>query len=95
MYAKSRIFCQNLSYLYELWNKKGGLSICNYIIFRKKILDIFKYLMFDKKNRAVRLKSGNFCYVNSASCYKPGLYIIVEEQLFPRKARCPKINIIH
>ncbi|GFV89777.1 piggyBac transposable element-derived protein 4 [Trichonephila clavipes] len=65
---------------------------------RDKFRELMKFLRFDKNTtRSERLQTDKFCFIsevwkkfveNSITCYKPGPYITIDEQLFPSKARC-------
>ncbi|XP_035228790.1 piggyBac transposable element-derived protein 4-like [Stegodyphus dumicola] len=69
---------------------------------RNRFRDIMKYLRFDlKSTRTQRLESDKFALFsdiwnkfirNCAISYKPGENLVVDEQLFPSKARCKFIQ---
>ena len=66
---------------------------------RNRFKEIFRFFRFDKKSsRSERLRIYKFALLsmlwnrfveNSIACYKPGIFLTVDEQLFPSKARCP------
>ena len=71
---------------------------------RYRFQDIMKYLRFDMKStRSERLKTNKFVLFSDTSnqfrenCtdfHNPDEYLVVDEQLFPSKARCKFIQFI-
>ena len=64
---------------------------------RNEFLEILKFIRFEKKDdRSQRLKNDKFALTstvwdkfieNSQNCYKPGVNITIDEQLFPTEAK--------
>lgn len=81
-----------------LWNKKWGPRFFSNTMSRHDFTEIMRFIRFDDRNqRSQRLQTDKFGMIsevldkfidNSQNCYKPGLYITIDEQLFPTKARC-------
>ena len=82
----------------SFWSEEWGLAFFNSTMPRSRYREIMRYLRFDKKeSRRAHLSSDKFALMshvwgsfvnNCVACYKPGLNITVDEQLFPTKARC-------
>ena len=92
------IFCGGVP-VRHLWSKTFGIEIVKNIMSKGKFLKIMKFLRFDDKNtREVRKNVDKFAAVreiwnkfiyNSMSCWQPGQYLTIDEQLLPNKSRCP------
>jgi len=97
LYARGAYETRNLKLSY-LWSQKWGPAFFSKTMPRNKFTEIMKFIRFDKKDqRSQRLKKDKFALIsevwnrfiaNSQACYKPGVNITVDEQLFPTKARC-------
>ncbi|XP_034543026.1 activating transcription factor 7-interacting protein 1 isoform X2 [Notolabrus celidotus] len=84
--------------LESFWSEEWGLAFFRTTMPRDRFRTIMRYLRFDNKhNRRVRLCVDKFALMsdvwdgfvkNSIACYRPGLCINVDEQLFPTKTRC-------
>ena len=84
--------------LIDLWSKNWGVAFCKQVLSRNCFKEILRFLRFDKKlSRSERLQIDKFALFsmvwnrlveNSIACYKPGAFLMVDEQLFPSKARC-------
>ncbi|GBM29681.1 hypothetical protein AVEN_203592-1 [Araneus ventricosus] len=100
MYARGLYRAKN-SPLNTSWSIVWDPSFFSQTMARDSFKEIIHFLRFDHKTeRSECLKSDKFALVstlrypfieNSASCYKLGVNLTVDEQLFPSKARCPFI----
>ena len=98
MYARGVTASNDMPY-YTLWTENWGVSLCKKTISRNRFSEILRFLRFDtKSDRSQRLKTDRFALFsvvwnrfidNCISCYTPGAFITVDEQLFPSKCRCP------
>jgi len=87
----------------SLWSK-FGVPFIKDVMSRNRFREILRYLRFDEKStRSERLKNDKFALVsfvwerfvtNSQTCYVPGPYLCVDEQLFPTKTRCRFLQFI-
>ena len=97
LYARGAYEAKNVDISY-LWNKEWGPAFFSETMSRHLFSEIIRFIRFDKKSeRNQRLQTNKFALIseiwdrfieNSQSCYKPGAYVTVDEQLFPSKARC-------
>ena len=81
------------------WTENWGVPLCKKAISRNHFSEILRFLRFDtKSDRFQRLKTDRFALFsvvwnrfidNCISCYTPGAFITVDEQLFRSKCRCP------
>ena len=97
MYAQGITGSNNMLY-HNLWTENWDVPLCKKTISRNRFSKILRFLRFDTKwDRSQRLKTDKFTLFlavwstlidNYISCYTPGAFITVDEQLFPRKCRC-------
>lgn len=81
-----------------LWSVKWGNDFVKATMSRDRFREIMKFLRFDvRSTRTQRLTTDKFGLIsevwynfisNAQSCYTPGPYITIDEQLFPSKCRC-------
>ena len=98
MYTRGVTGSNDMPY-YTLWTENWGVPLCKKAISRNPFSEILRFLRFDtKSDRSQRLKTDIFALFsvvwnrfidNCISCYTPGAFITVDEQLFPSKCRCP------
>ena len=98
MYARGVTGKSDLS-LHDIWTERWGVPLCKSAMSRNRFSKILRFLRFDvKSNRLQRLQTDKFALLsevwnhfvsNCCTCYKPGAFITIDEQLFPSKARCP------
>ena len=79
--------------------KTGACPCVKKTISRNRFSKILRFLRFGTKlDRSQRLKTDRFALFlvvwnrfidNCISCYTPGAFVTVDEQLFPCKCRCP------
>ncbi|KAM3603127.1 uncharacterized protein V6R79_016937 [Siganus canaliculatus] len=91
--------CGNGLDLESFWSEEWGNVFFKTTLSRERFRKIMRYLRFDLvATRSQRQATDKFTHVrmvwdrfvqNSIKCYKPGLDITVDEQLFPTKSRCP------
>ena len=77
---------------------KTGACPCEKTISRNSFSEMLRFFRFDtKSHRSQRLKADRFALFsvvwnrfidNCISCYTPGVFITLDEQLFPSKCRC-------
>jgi hypothetical protein len=101
IYARGAYGCNDMDYDF-LWNNTWGPPIFRETMSRNRFRDIMKNLRFDlKSTRTQRLETDKFAMFsdiwnkfieNCALSYKPGENLVVDEQLFPCKARCKFIQ---
>jgi len=97
MYVRGATGASKLA-LHNLWSNNYGVQIVKDAMPRNRFQEILRYLRFDEKStRSQRLQEDKFALVsvvwnrfieNCQSCYVPGPWITVDEQLFPSKSRC-------
>ena len=97
LYAHGAYEARNLKLSY-LWSKKWGPEFFTKTMPRNKFTEILRFTCFDKRiSEAKGRKNDKFALIsevwnrfikNSQACYKPGVNMTVDEQLFPIKARC-------
>uniref|UniRef100_A0A3B3SZ47 PiggyBac transposable element-derived protein domain-containing protein n=1 Tax=Paramormyrops kingsleyae TaxID=1676925 RepID=A0A3B3SZ47_9TELE len=90
--------------LVSFWSDDWGCAFFKETMSRNRFQEIMRFLRFDKKEtRRTRIQDNKFALVseiwerfvqNSIACYKPGVDITVDEQLFPTKTRCSFIQYI-
>ena len=98
MYAQGVTGSNDMPY-HTLRTENWDMPLCKKTISRNHCNKILRFLRFDtKSNRSQRLKTDRSalilvvwsrCIDNCTSCYTPGAFITVDEQLFPSKRRCP------
>ena len=92
MYTRGVTSSNDMPY-HTLWTENWGVPLCKKAISRNRFSEILRFLRFDtKSDRSQRLKTDRFALKvidNCISCYTPGAFITVDEQLFPSKCRCP------
>ena len=81
------------------WTENSGVSLCKQAISRNHLCEILRFLCFDKKSDLSQSfeedKIALFSLMckrfieNCISCYMHGGFIIVNEQLFHTKCKCP------
>ena len=79
--------------------KVWGPSLFRQTMSRDRCKELLKFIRFDiRSSRIQRVQSDKFALIstiwnrfieNCISCYRPGVNITVDEQLFPTKSRCP------
>ena len=87
---------------FSLWNTSWGCPMFNKRLSRYRLMEIKRFLRFDmKSDRSRRLVEDRFCLAsslwncfieNSQKSYVPNVYLTVDKQLFPCKARCQFIQ---
>ena len=103
MYARGVAGSNDLS-CHTLWTENWGVPLCKKAMSRNRFSEILRFLRFDtKSDRSQRLKTVKFAlflvvwnrFIDKCiSCYTPGAFITVDEQLFPSKCRCPFTQFI-
>lgn len=89
--------CANNRPILEFWDKNWGVPFFPETMSRNRFCNIVRFLRFDRRStRLSRLQTDKIALIsavwnkfvqNCINCYKPGENIIVDEQLFPTKAR--------
>ena len=85
---------------HTLWTENWGVPLCKKAMSRNCFSKILRFLRFLRINSRIvqRLKTNRFALFsvvsyrfidNCISCYTPGAFVTVDEQLFPSKCRCP------
>ena len=92
MYARIVTGSNHMPY-HTLWTENWGVPLCKKTISRSCFSKMLRFLLFDtKSDRSQRLKTDRFDLFlvvwnriidNCISCYTPGAFITVDEQLFP------------
>ena len=95
--ARGAIRGRNLP-IKSMWDSAWGCPLFNRTIPRNEFLEIMRYLRFDlKSERRTNLEYDKFCVASSIwipfvencqKAYIPNVFITVDEQLLPCKARC-------
>lgn len=83
----------------SLWSEKWGFMFFRETMSRDRFKDIMRFLSFNQnENQCSRLMKDrisatwNMFVKNCIACYNPDANIIIEEQLFPTKAKCKFIK---
>ncbi|XP_012342029.1 LOW QUALITY PROTEIN: uncharacterized protein LOC105735448 [Apis florea] len=97
LYARGAYEVKNMDVSY-LWNTKWSPSFFSKTMSRNDFAEIMRFIRFDNKNKRNQcLQNDKFALIsevwykfieNSQNCYKPGGYLVIDEQLFSTKARC-------
>ena len=82
----------------DLWSREYGIPIISELISKNEFCTTMKFICFDdKKTRQTPRSNDEFCLIrdiwerfieNSQMCFRPGQFLIVDEQLL----QCKSIN---